>query len=44
MDGKVAPSLLATDYGKEIWAHYAGGTLTPDTLLTGRYERVETVV
>lgn len=42
--GKVAPSLHATDYGKEIWAHYAGGTLTPETPLTGRYERVETAV
>lgn len=42
--GKVAPSLLSTDYGKEIWARYAGGTLTPDTPLTGRYERAETAV
>jgi len=42
--GKSAPSLLATDYGKEIWARYAGGTLAPDTPLTGRYVRVETAV
>lgn len=42
--GRVAPSLLATDYGKEIWARFASGTLTPDAPLTGRYERVDTAV
>jgi RIO kinase 1 len=39
--GKSAPALLATDYGKEIWALYETGTLTPDTPLTGRFERDE---
>ena len=42
--GKSAPSLLATDYGKEIWARYASGTLVPDTPLTGKYERIESAV
>lgn len=42
--GKSAHSLLATDYGKEIWARYASGTLAPDTPLTGKYERVESAV
>ena len=39
--GKFAPDLLATDYGKEIWALYEAGTLTPDTPLTGHFERDE---
>lgn len=30
-----APSLKATQFGKEIWALYAGGRLTPDHVLTG---------
>ena len=37
--GRFAPALLVTQYGAEIWALYAGGLLTPDTPLTGRYER-----
>jgi RIO kinase 1 len=36
--GQFAPSLLATRYGPEIWALYAGGLLAPDMPLTGRYE------
>ena len=36
--GQYAPGLLATRYGPEIWALYAGGLLTPDMPLTGRYE------
>jgi len=36
--GQYAPALLATRYGPEIWALYAGGLLVPDTPLTGRYE------
>ena len=36
--GHYAPALLATQYGPEIWALYAGGLLAPDTQLTGRYE------
>jgi RIO kinase 1 len=40
--GKFAPHLLATDYGKEIWALYEAGELVADTPLTGRFERDET--
>jgi RIO kinase 1 len=36
--GRHAPALLATRYGPEIWALYAGGLLVPDMPLTGRYE------
>ena len=36
--GRFAPELLDTDYGKEIWALYAGGRLRVDSVLTGRYE------
>jgi len=42
--GRFAPELLATDYGKEIWALYESGGLDPDVELTGRFERVETTV
>jgi RIO kinase 1 len=35
--GRFAPELLATDYGKEIWALYEAGALTPETQLTGKY-------
>ena len=37
--GRFAPELLATQYGPEIWALYAGGHLAPGQVLTGRYER-----
>src|SRR6056297_140898 len=36
--GKFAPELLATEYGKEMWSRYAGGTLEADSTLTGRYQ------
>ena len=39
--GKFAPNLLATDYGKEIWALYEAGALSPDTPLTGHFARDE---
>ena len=42
--GRYAPELLATDYGKEIWALYESGELHPDVELTGHFERVETTV
>jgi RIO kinase 1 len=42
--GKFAPEILATDYGKEIWALYESGVLHPDVALTGRFERTETAV
>lgn len=37
--GRVAPELLATDYGLEIWELYQRGALQDDTPLTGRFER-----
>jgi len=35
--GRFAPELSETRYGKEIWALYAKGELTPETTLTGRF-------
>ena len=37
--GRFAPALLATDYGHEIWALYESGTLLPEAVLSGRFER-----
>jgi RIO kinase 1 len=34
--GQVAPELLDTQYGKEIWAAYVAGELNPDIKLTGK--------
>ena len=42
--GRAAPSLLETDYGKEIWALYETGALAADVALTGRFEQDERVV
>ncbi|MBK9702734.1 MAG: serine protein kinase RIO [Betaproteobacteria bacterium] len=42
--GRYAPELLATDYGREIWALFEAGALQPDTPLTGRFARVEKAV
>jgi RIO kinase 1 len=39
--GQFAPELLATQYGKEIWALYQRGELFPDTQLTGRFQQSE---
>jgi RIO kinase 1 len=39
--GQFAPELLGTDYGNEIWSLYQGSQLSPETLLTGHFERVE---
>ena len=39
--GQFAPELLATQYGKEIWALYQRGELLPDTQLTGRFQQNE---
>ncbi|MEO6973848.1 MAG: PA4780 family RIO1-like protein kinase [Rhodoferax sp.] len=36
--GQFAPELLATDYGREIWALYAASALHPEVPLTGRFE------
>lgn len=35
--GQFAPELLKTAYGKEIWSLYEHGTLTPETVLTGKF-------
>jgi len=37
--GQFAPELLQTDFGPEIWDLYQRGLLTPETVLTGRFER-----
>ena len=37
--GRFAPELLTTEYGKEIWKFYEGGELTPEVILTGKFER-----
>lgn len=37
--GRYAPELLATEYAHELWALYEAGTLTPETVLTGRFAR-----
>ena len=42
--GRFAPELLATEYGKEIWALFQAGTLRTDVQLTGRFERSERAV
>jgi RIO kinase 1 len=42
--GRFAPELLATDYGREIWALYERGALHADAALTGRFRRDETPV
>jgi RIO kinase 1 len=42
--GRYAPALLATDYGKEIWALFQSGAMHPDVVLTGRYDHVPSSV
>lgn len=42
--GRFAPELLATDYGKEIWALYEAGALHPGIELTGHFHREEVAV
>ena len=42
--GRFAPELIATAYGKEIWALYEAGALHPDVELSGRFEHFETKV
>jgi RIO kinase 1 len=39
--GQFAPALDATHYGKEIWALYGAGLLTPETVLTGYFKEDE---
>jgi len=38
--GRFAPELLGSAFGKEIWAHYEAGTLSPATVLSGVFEEV----
>ena len=38
--GRFAPELLKTDFGREIWALYEKGLLSPDTVLTGQFAQV----
>jgi RIO kinase 1 len=42
--GRFAPELLASRYGEEIWDLYRRGMLQPDTVLSGRFERVTRTV
>ncbi|WP_110686394.1 PA4780 family RIO1-like protein kinase [Salinicola aestuarinus] len=42
--GRIAPEILATDYGKEIWALYEAGQLHPDVTLTGRFTPDTTLI
>ena len=37
--GRAAPELLETDYAHEIWRLYLASELTPESVLTGRFER-----
>jgi RIO kinase 1 len=37
--GGFAPELLHTDYGAEIWSLFEHGVLSPEAVLTGRFER-----
>ena len=37
--GRYAPEILDTQYGKEIWALYQSGKLTPDSELTGQFKQ-----
>jgi len=39
--GQYAPELLGTRHAQELWAIYESGELTPDTVLTGRFEEDE---
>ena len=42
--GRFAPTLLTSQYGREIWAHFEAGSLTPEVALTGRFERKQKAV
>ncbi len=37
--GGFAPELLHTDFGAEIWSLFEHGVLSPEAVLTGRFER-----
>ena len=42
--GGIAPELLPTDFGPEIWDLYQRGLLSPETPLTGRFEHQQGAV
>ena len=42
--GRFAPTLLTSQYGREIWAYFEAGSLTPEVALTGRFERKQKAV
>ncbi|MDB5750091.1 MAG: hypothetical protein JWP65_512, partial [Ramlibacter sp.] len=42
--GALAPELLQTDYGLEIWDLFQRGLLSPETPLTGRFARAQGAV
>lgn len=42
--GRFAPELLVTDYGMEIWSLYQSSQLSSESVLTGRFERIENPV
>ncbi|MBA4142394.1 MAG: serine protein kinase RIO [Nitrosospira sp.] len=42
--GRFAPALLVTNYGMEMWSLYQSSKLRPETVLTGRFERIENAV
>jgi len=42
--GRYAPDILGTFYGPEIWDLYERGLLSPDSVLTGRFERQQATV
>jgi RIO kinase 1 len=39
--GRVSAELLETGYAREIWGLYESGELSPDSALTGRFDRDE---
>jgi len=41
--GRAAPELLDTEYAREIWKLYEASELTPESVLTGRFERDPTL-
>jgi RIO kinase 1 len=42
--GRFAPELVPTQYGAEIWDLYRRGLLTPESVLTGRFEQARGAV
>ncbi len=42
--GRFAPELLHSHFGPEIWSLFQRGVLSPEVVLTGRFERAATAV